>query len=80
MRAGKPDLIALLLSEETEDEVLGDACERAMQVHKMTARPLTPEFKQKIKGLIRSTSFSHRVRMHESMTATIATRRFVLHF
>ncbi|MFZ0892972.1 MAG: hypothetical protein WAZ77_00595 [Candidatus Nitrosopolaris sp.] len=59
--AGKPDLIALLLSEETEEEVLGEACERAMQVHKMTARWLTPEFKQKI----RSPSFSHHVRRHE---------------
>ena len=29
---------ATVVGGETEDEVLGEACERAMQVHKMTAR------------------------------------------
>jgi predicted small metal-binding protein len=39
---------------ETDEEVLKNGGEHAMQVHGMKAEDITPEMKQKLKGLIRS--------------------------
>jgi predicted small metal-binding protein len=39
---------------ETDEEVLRNGGEHAMKVHGMKAEDITPEMKQKLKGLIRS--------------------------
>jgi predicted small metal-binding protein len=39
---------------ETDEEVLRNGGEHAMKVHGMKAEDMTPEMKQKLKGLIRS--------------------------
>ena len=40
---------------ETEEDVLKNGAEHAMKVHGMKEEDITPEMKQKIKGLIRTT-------------------------
>jgi predicted small metal-binding protein len=39
---------------ETEEEVIKNGAEHAMKVHDMKEEDMTPEMKQKIKALIRS--------------------------
>jgi predicted small metal-binding protein len=39
---------------ETEEEVMKNGGEHAMKVHGMKQEEITPEMKQKLKGLIRS--------------------------
>jgi predicted small metal-binding protein len=39
---------------ETDEEVLRNGGDHAMKVHGMKAEDITPEMKQKLKGLIRS--------------------------
>jgi predicted small metal-binding protein len=39
---------------ETEEEVMKNGVEHAMKVHGMKEEDITPEMKQKIRGLIRS--------------------------
>jgi len=39
---------------ETDEEVLRNGGEHAMKAHGMKAEDMTPEMKQKLKGLIRS--------------------------
>jgi predicted small metal-binding protein len=39
---------------ETEEEVMKNGAEHAMKVHGMKEEDMTPEMKQKIKGLIRT--------------------------
>ncbi|NAL77441.1 DUF1059 domain-containing protein [Nitrososphaera sp. AFS] len=40
---------------ETEEDVMKNGAEHAMKVHGMNEEDITPELKQKIKGLIRTT-------------------------
>jgi predicted small metal-binding protein len=40
---------------ETEEDVMKNGAEHAMKVHGMKEEDITPELKQKIKGLIRTT-------------------------
>jgi predicted small metal-binding protein len=40
---------------ETEEDVMKNGAEHAMKVHGMKEDDITPELKQKIKGLIRTT-------------------------
>ena len=44
-----------LVKGETEEDVLKNGAEHAMKVHGMKDEDITPEMKQKIKGLIRTT-------------------------
>lgn len=39
---------------ETEEEIMKNGGEHAMKVHGMKQEEITPEMKQKLKGLIRS--------------------------
>jgi predicted small metal-binding protein len=39
---------------ETEDEVMQRAAEHAMKVHGLKEDDITPEFKEKVRGLIRT--------------------------
>ncbi len=44
-----------IVKGESEEEVMKNGAEHAMNVHGMKEEDITPEMKQKIKGLIRTT-------------------------
>lgn len=43
-----------IVKGETEEEVMKNGAEHAMEAHGMKEEDITPEMKQKIRGLIRS--------------------------
>jgi predicted small metal-binding protein len=43
-----------IVKGETEEEVMRNGGEHAMKVHGMKAEDITPEMKEKLKGLIRT--------------------------
>ena len=43
-----------IVKGETEDEVMQHGAEHAMKAHGMRENDITPEFKEKVRGLIRT--------------------------
>jgi predicted small metal-binding protein len=43
-----------IVKGETEDEVMERGAEHVMKVHGMNEKDITPEFKEKVRGLIRT--------------------------